>query len=119
MAAKNVDKQFSYRPAIIFTIILPYCITLKKNHFWLALQVASSNDKEVQGEDFVRKLCQETLEALAYLDYKGIVHTSLVRIISHCGSDLLETFETGPKFHMPENKSIQKLDFTCPVLENL
>ena len=41
--------------------------------------MTSPNDKELQGADFVRKLCRETLEALAYLDFKGIVNTNLVR----------------------------------------
>ena len=40
--------------------------------------VFSSNDKEVKGPEFLRSISKKTLEALAYLEYKGVVHTNLV-----------------------------------------
>ena len=43
-------------------------------------EVNSINDKEIQRADFVRTMSKETLQALAYLDYKGVVHTNLVKI---------------------------------------
>jgi hypothetical protein len=44
--------------------------------------VNSINDKEIQRTDFVRRMSKETLQALAYLDYKGVVHTNLVNFPS-------------------------------------
>ena len=36
------------------------------------------NDREVERPEFLLKVARETLHALAFLDFKGIVHTSLV-----------------------------------------
>jgi len=43
-------------------------------------EVNSINDKEIQRTDFVWRMSKETLQALAYLDYKGVVHTNLVKM---------------------------------------
>ena len=40
--------------------------------------VGYKDDKEVVGPEFFRAIAKQTLEALAYLDYKKVVHTNLV-----------------------------------------
>ena len=41
----------------------------------------SDCDKEVEQAEFLLRVAKETLQALAFLDFKGIVHTSLVSYI--------------------------------------
>jgi len=38
----------------------------------------ASDDKDVQRPEFLLKMAQETLKALAFLEYKGITCTNLV-----------------------------------------
>ena len=39
-----------------------------------------SDDKEIQRPEFLMKIAEDSLKALAFLDYKGITNTNLVNI---------------------------------------
>lgn len=40
----------------------------------------TSDDKEIQRPEFLMKIAEDSLKALAFLDYKGITNTNLVNI---------------------------------------